>query len=339
MQKAIPAIFVIGCLTFAGCGGDEAEAPEPSHPVTEVVHRLQQGFADRNVPAVCELMSRPAQLEAGEVAHSSPTTCVKDVTKVFGMIDKGGGWLDADPPRVAAVHVSGDSARAVLAAGEWHATIPFEKSDGEWKASSFIGMGPQSLEAAETQIRDGVQPSGGKRVRVSTYGKYTCAPIADDYPKISGGCVLRVSDTGPVPVEMLTPYGAFKFGDCFVDYRISVGEDGSTWTDEWEVEGSSESGCSDVNPCVKTYRDGRLEKLPWRGRIVMAPNGDLLHHTKACIRTCVGAFAGDLVVRLVEEDGRWRVEPADVGATGFKLNAPLDVYGLPFKMRVAKSTR
>jgi hypothetical protein len=339
LYKQITVLCVVGCLGVIGCGGEgSASDPQPRHPITAVVEELQASFADRDVARICRLMTRAGAVEAGNVAHSTPTTCEKDVKKVFGMIDKGGGWLDAGTPRVAAVEEDGDKATAVLDIDGWRATVPFERDDGDWKIASFIGMGAELLAAVQKDGREEAFASRGKGVRISTYGGYTCPPLLSDaYPKITGGCEIRVSDSGPVPVEMATPYGAFKFGDCFVDYRILADEQGRTWTDEWKVEGSGKSGCSDVGPCFDQRPNGRVDLLPWAGRIVAGPDGELLHRTRMCVRTCIGMFAGEFVTRLVRDGDRWRIEPTDAGATGFKLDAPLDVYGLPFQIKAASA--
>jgi hypothetical protein len=334
------AIALVASVILAGCGGGEAEAPEANHPVTEVVQGLQRSFEERDVGGVCRLLTRAAQTDAGKVAHASPTTCLKDVKKVFAMIDKGGGWLGGGgEPTVTAVDADGDSAAATLEVDGWQATVPFERVAGEWKAASFIGVGVERMETVAARRRAEAFPTG-RPVQIGAYGGFSCAPLLDeDYPKISGGCILRVSDRGPVPVEMLTPYGGFKFGDCFVDYRISVDAEGSTWTDEWEVEGSRASGCSDIDPCIAERKGGRIDKLPWKGRIVVADDGSLLHRTRACIRTCIGHFTGELVTRLTKRGSRWEAEPTNVGASGFKFDTTLDVYGKPFWIKPASKSK
>jgi hypothetical protein len=337
-RKAVAIVAVTAGVAYAGCGDDGAEAPTPDHPIVDVVERLQSGFADRDIAAICRLMTPEAQKEAGEVAHSSPTTCLEDVRKVFRMIDQGGGWIDGDAPRVASVEEDGTSATVTLASGAWRATVPFERAAGGWKVGSFVGVGVKDLEQVERSLPEEDFPTAGSYVpvKVGTYAGYECTPLSEEGGTGDlGGCPVRVSDRGPVPIEMLTPYGGFKFGDCFVDYRISIDDQGRTWTDEWEVEGSNESGCSDVNPCILESRNGAVRKLPWKGRIVATADGEILHRTNACIRTCIGMFTGELVTRLVRDGSTWRVEPSDRGATGIEFDASLDLYGRPLRIRTA----
>jgi hypothetical protein len=45
------------------------------------------------------------------------------------------------------------------------------------------------------------------------------------------------------------------------------------------------------------------------------------------MRTCIGLFTGDFVVRLVRDDEGWRVKPTDMGATGFRIDGDLAVSG------------
>jgi hypothetical protein len=331
------AALVLG--SAAGCGSEEEPPPpEPRHALTQVVHRLQDRFEAEDVEGICALMARRAQTQAGKVAHATPTTCAKDVRKVLGMIDKGGGWLDADKPRVAAVREGADPT-ATLAVGDWRGEVPFVREDGEWRLAGFFGADPKRFERFERGYPRRPFPPERGAVKVTREDGAPCGPTSDaKYPRITGGCVVRVTAKS-VPVHMITPFGGFKFSDCSVDYRVYVDSEGRTWTDEWEVEGTSESGCSDINPCIRIYPDGvRVDRLPWKGRIVPNGDGGFTHRMDMCVRTCVGNFVGDLVLDLESGDASagWRVEQTDDGESGFLLDESMDVEGEPIEIAAAE---
>jgi hypothetical protein len=334
------SLAALALASTVGCGSDEQPPPpEPRHALTQVVHRLQDRFEAKDVDGICALMARRAEIAAGKVAHGTPTTCRRDVRKVLGMIEKGGGWLDDDAPWVAAVREGADPT-ATVSVGDWRGEIPFVREAGEWKLAGFFGMDPKRFERYERGYPRRSFPSAGGSVSVSAEGGESCEPTSDArYPVISGGCVLRVTAKS-VPVHMLTPFGGFKFSDCSVDYRVFVDGEGRTWTDEWTVEGSSESGCSDVNPCVRIHADGvTADRLPWKGRIVADGDGGFTHRMDMCVRTCIGNFTGDLVLDLEPGDGSagWRVEQTDEGDSGFLLDESMDVEGEPIEIAAAGS--
>jgi len=333
--------IAIGSATSIACGGEEPPPPEPRHPVTTVVHRLQERFAARDYRGVCKLMTRGAQIQAGEVAHSDPTTCPRDVRRVFGLIGAGGGWLDGDPPRVAAVRTRGRSATVTLVSGDWRASVPFVEGSNRWKLGGFFGMRTSQLERIEKQMpREPFPPPAEGLVEVSDGDGRPCPRTSDArYPRITGGCVVHVTDKS-APVEMMTPFGGFKFGDCSVDYRMIVDGDGRTWTDEWAIEGAPESGCSDINECIREREELAHDRLPWKGRIRSDGQGGFKHHMDICLRTCIGMFAGEYVLRLTPGDTGtgWRIERDDAGTTGFRLNDSLAVEGDPLRIDASSPT-
>jgi hypothetical protein len=337
------SLVVLAVFGGFACGEDEQPSPppEPKHPVTRIVNELQDRFEAKDVEGVCALMTKGAQTQAGEVGHSDPTTCPRDVRRVFGMIDGGGGWLEDGEARVAAVREQGNAAMVTLASGSWRGKASFLKEDGAWKLAGFFGIEAKRHARIAKNLPDQPFPEQRSSVTVTDADGNRCAPIeVASYTRISGGCKLRVTSKS-VPVEMLTPFGGFKFDECSVTYRIAIDAEGRTWTDEWQVEGPDEGGCADVIPCYFFTKRGDQElsyRLPWKGRIRGSDDGGFRHDVDVCLRTCIGLFAGDLSMTLAPEDGgRWRLETAaDTDNTGIRFNDSLTVAGDPVQIKAAE---
>jgi hypothetical protein len=333
-------------LTGAACGGGDGDpasnvgaAPvigsglprEVDHPVTEAVDRLQEAFVADDVDGVCDLVTRGAQLQAGSAAHGDPTTCERDLRKLFSMIEKGGGWRAQGEPRVTAVEADGDHAVATVALDRrWKAELPFARRNGTWRLNGFFGVPTQRAQSVSGAIpRASFPPAEGAGVEVLDADGSPCPALTDeDYPVVGGGCGIRISSRG-MPMNILTAFGYFKFDDCSLDYRVRVDGEGRTWTEPIEVEGAAgakptdSGGCGDVATCFNEALD---ESVPWRGRLRGDGSGGFVHHVDMCLRTCVGSFIGDLVVRLIPEGDGWRAEAVDGGGpAGFRFEGPLTV--------------
>jgi hypothetical protein len=328
MRRAFVAILM-GCA-LASCGGGDAP-DEPDHPAVDSVHELQELFADGDAGGVCALITRRAAIQAGEMGHGKPVSCRRDVVRAFTMIKEGGGWLNEDKPVVDDVETDGDLAWATLAARDdgWRARVPLRREAGRWKLDAFFGIREPEFARIEKAGPRRPFPQVVRPVKALTADGAPCPAItARDFPKVAGGCVLK-APTRTVPIEVLTPFGAFKFGDCSVTYKMHVDGSGKTWLADWEVDGSDTSGCSDISQCV-VPGPSRVEpwvEQPWRGQIRGDGSGGFVHHVDLCLNTCVGQFAGDFSMRLAPDGDRWRVQPADTGATGFRIAAPLPVSG------------
>lgn len=244
------------------------------------------------------------------------------------MIAGGGGWLEGDKPRVAAVRTEGVRGWVTLTSDGWRADVPFTRASGAWKLEGFFGLGLEHLERIERHAPQRPFPEPERPVNVSTERGKSCRATSDaDYPRIAGGCEMRVTDKS-VRVEMLTPFGGFAFGECSIDYRLRIGGQGRTWTSDWAIEGTADSGCSDVEPCV-VQRGQVVHFLPWKGRVSGDGDGGFVHRADMCLRTCIGMFAGEYVLELTPADtpSGWRVGPDDAGNTGFRLNDSMDATG------------
>jgi hypothetical protein len=302
--------------------------PEVDHPAATAIDELQQAFVKRNYGQICAGITREAAEDAGKAAHGSPTTCTRDMRRLFGMIRDGGGWRHEGAPRVIEVENDGSDAVVTVALERrWKARVPMTKVEGRWKLSGFFGTPLAGAERVAQRIPATDYPEvPGKPVRATKVDGTPCPALLEDgYPLIDGGCTIRVSGR-IAPVTILTALGDFKFDDCSLEYRIGVDLRGRTWIEDFEVGGDPRSvACGDVNAC---YVKALNAEVPWRGRIRRDSEGDLVHQTDMCLMTCVGSFIGDLRVRLVPDDDGWRGEPIDGGGdSGLRVDNALVMRG------------
>lgn len=299
-----------------GCGGGD----EPAETPATGIRALQAAFAADDLAALCQRMTPAAREDAGSMGHGVPTTCRRDLRRALEMIEQGGRW--GAPPAIARVDANGDRATAILEQESgWQAAVPLVKEDGVWKLDAFFGTGGAEFDVLEKNLRDRPFPDGadGRPVAVANRDG-ECAELSDArYPHIRGGCKFTVSSRD-VPVRMLTPFGDFKFGSCAFDYVVWVDSRGRTWTREWFTDSKTTPGCADLNAC---YTED--EAFPWKGRLVADGSGGFLHHMDICLRTCVGRYAGVVVMRFARQGRGWRVEPTGRDVTGFKIDGDLRV--------------
>lgn len=324
------AVSLALAIVASGCGADaKDESPiGVDHPIADEVSRLQEAREQGDIAAICNRLTRFAQRQAGKMGHGRPTSCDQDVRRAVAMIDSGGGWDDDRDPVVERLrHGRTAAAVATIAAGAWRAEVPFEHVDGRWRLASFFGSGA-TLEPAARTARAAPFPGGrGRALAAVDEAGRPCGEVATRrFPRLSGGCVLEFSNPR-VAIDVLTPLGAFRFSDCAVGFRLSVGSDGRSWIDQWAVETPSpreENGCSDVNQCVVA---GTYVYQPWKGRLTRNPDGSYRLVADMCLNTCVGLFTGKYVWRLVRNTDGWRAEPSDAGASGFVIDGELAVTG------------
>jgi len=331
----VAALAVLATLGAVACATDGQDAATPpANPLRATVFHLQESFEAGDEDGICARMSRDAQRQAGKVAHGEPTTCQRDVARALHLIEEGGGWLEQARPRVVAMRSRGRSATVTLAAGRWRAEVPLVEESGSWRLASFFGMAPRPFARLQRATPRRSFPRPGRSVTAADGSGSPCGALsAARYPRISGGCVLRVS--GESTIQMMTPFGGFEFSRCHISYRIHVDAEGRTWTDGWQVKYRPRSGCGDLWSCIR--KDARVDYLPWKGRIRADGSGGFEHHMQLCLRTCIGPFAGVLVMRIASDpDGRRRrLASDDSGTTGFRLADPLDVRGDRLALAVA----
>jgi hypothetical protein len=325
---ALSALAGVGCESDEA--GDRARAlpPQVDHPVADAIERLQDALARNDHAGVCAGLTSAAARQAGEAGHGTPTTCPRDVRRLFGMIDKGGGWLE-DAPRVVDVEVDGRLATATVALDpQREARVPMRRVGDDWRLSGAFGMTPEQSRpiARAAATTDSFPPAGPRPVTVSDRDGNPCPALsAKGYPKPSGGCRLTVE--GPkMPIEILTAFGSFRFDECPISYGVRIDSSGRTWIDDLQVEAPPDSpGCGDINRCL----DIKARRLtPWRGRLSADGSDSVIHRSAVCIMTCVGDFVGDLTVRLTRDGDGWHAEPLDnAGDSGFQFDSPLRVDG------------
>lgn len=333
-------IAALAASALVGCGDDAPQkvtttGKSPRRALLEV----QRAFAQRDLKSMCVLLTRSAREEVGKTAHNSPTTCLRDLDRLIGMIDSIDGWDDSEPPRF--VREVGDGTRrevTVRTDDGWEATLPFAKEAGKWRLAAFVGTTRAALDRAEKRMPEVSFPTAaGKPVVAATSGGTPCPPIRlarnldsppsalDYYPHAAGGCVVDVTSGGRLPVRMLTAFGDFRFDDCSLTFRLRVGPDGRTWTEKWQGGGRDEGGCQDLIDCVSPA--SAAVNPPWKGRLQMTGGDTFVLRTRMCLRTCVGFFVGDWV-RTFERDGAgWRVDSVADGRTGFSIDGSLEAAG------------
>lgn len=312
---------------------DELDVPqtpavESPHPVTSNIKRLRQAFLDDDVAGLCELMTKSAKVGAGTAVHSTPTTCTRDVRRLFNTIEKGNGWEYKGQPRVTGLSLDGNDATVLMSLGQALAEVPMAKVDGQWKLDSFFGTRREHARRFAATARGRPFPAavpadalGDTTVKVRDAAGSPCPALSDqEFPQVSGGCEVHAASSIPAQLAVLTPLGYFAFEKCSISYRVLADRAGRTWTDTFDATGHPDSACGDVNACFD--KDGTL--VPWKGRLRSDGEGGFIHRMNACVNTCVGSFTGDLVIRMRPQGKGWRAEPVNGGGqTGFRFAGPL----------------
>jgi hypothetical protein len=304
-----------------------AESP---HPVTRALKRIRKAFVANDIEGLCDLMTEPAQLSAGRSVHGTPTTCPRDVKRLFGAIAKGDGWQHKGLPRVTGMTLDGNEATALVALGQQLAEIPFAKVGGRWKLNGFFGSPTSHAERFVAEIRNAPWPParpadalGDTRVKVRDAAGGPCPKLSyGAFPQGAGGCEIHAASEAPIELSVLTGMGDFTLEKCLISYRVLADRAGRTWTDTFAASGAPKSACGDVDACFT--KKGTL--MPWKGRLRSDGEGGFIHRMNMCLNTCVGSFTGDLVMHMQPEGKGWRTEPVNGGGqSGFRFEGPLTI--------------
>lgn len=353
-RSIVLAAVVAAALAGASCGGDDEpsagteardeqpprttaadtlsvpEVPpaESPHPVTRDIKRLRKAFLAEDIAGICALMTQSAKIGAGTAVHGTPTTCARDVRKLFRTIEKGSGWEYEGRPRVTGLSTKRNEATALMSLGQRLMRVPFSKVDGHWKLNGFFGTPREHVTRFIKKVRRRPFPPavpydalGDTTVRVRDASGSPCPALSDDeFPLGSGGCEVHAASPAPMQLAVLTPFGIFDFAECTIGYRVLADRAGRTWTDSFQVNGPTDGACGDVNACFTKAG----VSMPWKGRLRSDGEGGFVHRMNACISTCVGSFTGELAIRMRPEGKGWRLEPIEGGGqTGFQLDGAL----------------
>lgn len=357
VRPIVLAAAIAAALAGASCGDDEqssgsqaskdapaktttaetetdvvpSEPPaESPHPVTSDIKKLRRAFLAEDIPGICRLLTDSAKHSAGIAVHSTPTTCTKDVRKLFKVIDKGNGWEYEGMPRVTGMTVKNGRATALMSLGQRLIEVPMAKVDGEWKLDGFFGTPRELAVSFAEEGRSRPFPAavpenalGDTRVAVRDAEGAPCAELSDkQFPQIAGGCEVHAVSVEPLQLSVLTPFGSFDFEKCTISYRVLADRAGRTWTDTFDAVGDPNGACGDVNACF----DKKETLLPWKGRLRSDGEGGFYHRMNACLFTCVGTFTGDFVMHLTPDAKGWRAEPLNGGTqTGFRFEGSLAI--------------
>jgi len=138
-RKTIVAAIAVAAITAlaTGCGGDGGSDEDQ---IRTAVEDVQQAFADNDLEAACDRMTKAAQQHVGSIGHDPPAGCVKDLQAFAGFLKKGRTGAPNAHPAVTAVDIQGDRATARLRLGDAPPSeIPLRKDDGQWKLNALWG--------------------------------------------------------------------------------------------------------------------------------------------------------------------------------------------------------
>jgi hypothetical protein len=139
VTAATAALAALGAVQ--GCG--ETDGDERGR-VRAVYAELQDRFEARDAHGVCARISSTAKRQVGSLAHELPTTCTRDIRRLFKWIkpngSRPGGSTKRSRPRLVSVAVDGETATATARLDdEATGRIPFVDEDG-WKLDDFFGI-------------------------------------------------------------------------------------------------------------------------------------------------------------------------------------------------------
>jgi hypothetical protein len=316
----------------AGKSGDQPLPTSVTTSVRAAASELQRAFHAGDYENVCALLTPTAQAQAGKVDDGEPTTCIRDVKRSARSIASTGGWSLGRRPRVADVTGEGDKRWVTFETESGRrATAPFVRQAGRWRLASYWGATSSALrQVVRTGVRPPVAPVGERAVEVTRGGR-RCPSVRLRKPAtLSGGCIMRAWTTRE-PVRALTPFGELKVGECQMNFKSRVMGNGRTWVenvesarpwseDYMEAAPPDVRRCSTLHSCHMPGNRGLTVSWPWRGRLTARADGEITYRVAACIQSSVGAFVGDLVMRLAGAGAQGHLDPADEDTTGFRVD-------------------
>ncbi len=327
-------LAVVGSTGVISCGADD----QPSPTIREVIRAGTDAFAARDADALCDNLSRKAQLVIGHAAHGTrPLDCRSDVRNYFKWIvphEKGRAWVTAvtKPERERAI-------ATIDLPGESTVEMPLHREDGRWKLDGLFDATLSRIQLKSTPAEDRLMPvevkpdrsapsgrGGAVMDAASRSGGGPCPPVGlDRFPVLTGGCVLEV-DEARFNMSLETAFGTMDFADCELDFDLVVDSRAQAWLSGLVITGPSP--CLDAMPC----RNRAFDIIPWPASVLREPGGRLrLEIGNVCLDTCVGRFVGSLQAGMSKERHGWRLRFAQamVGATGWVMGGTADAVGEP----------
>jgi len=292
----VVATIVSAVVAAPGCGGDERRE------VQRALLDLRLDYLAERYGEACDHLTRGAQREVGSIGHVVPTTCPRDMAE--HMSARVVSAADMAGPRVRSVEVDGDAARADAVAGDGTPLrLALAREDGAWKLARVFGgsarPGTGKRDAVPSLRRGSVvatalEPRGG--------GPATACPeLRVRAITADGGCAMTAR--GRIDMTVVSAFGDRLYARCDLDLEILVDSRAELIVNDLGNGGGPGAigdTCGDIYSC----RNADGEHVLWRGRIVRARDGRLeLAIANACLGTCLGRFAGGLVLRVAERPG------------------------------------
>ncbi len=333
MPLAALAIVAVLALLPTACGDD----PQPE--IEAVFDRAATAFADRDARTLCRLLSPRGKLLVGSSGHEErPLNCRQDVRR---FIDATLPYRAGPRPEIVDVAETDDgraSAHVRLPSGAT-VTLPFtESSGGDWQLDGFFDASLSLLQAVNypeanrlTVAPDPAPPDADNvTVRDGRTSRRPCPNVimdANEYPLVSGGCVLEVKAEA-IGMSVWGPFGVLPYGDCEVSYALHVDSAGRAWLTDFLVMGR--------NPCVDTVAcyDRDKQNIPWAATITRTGDDRLrIRLDDICLDTCMGRFRGRWDMELVQQPQGTTVRFAStLGSTGWTSRGAVTSANQPLRV-------
>jgi hypothetical protein len=290
VQLASVAVIGIG---LSACGGGN----DPEDEVRAAIQDLHADLAKGRDLRVCEALLPPAQAEIALAAHGKQSVCRADLRELRTRLRTTSIKLPTTPrPEILDVSVRGARAKVALSArGVTPWRISLVDREG-WKLVRAFGATRPGFVTLPAGAVDHT-PAGEPSCKFDAAGKPSRRPCA-------------ASASGWLGMKVRSAFGAFDLGRCESDFSLRFGRGNRTRIDGLHLV------CTDITPCK------RYMQRPLPGRLTHTAQGIRIQ-THFCVNSCVGAYEGDVTLRLKKVRGarKLRAVSAPVGDGGLELNS------------------
>ncbi len=297
------------------CGGT------PQQEIETAFERAASAFRQADADKLCRSLSPEGRLLVGTAAHGKrPVDCPRDIRKFLATTKP---YRVPAQPQVIGTSETGDGrATAEIRVGRRTVvTLPFSDEHGSWKLDGLYDAGLSALQAiGEPEARGLVvdpapKPADSGDVTVQDRRARPCPDVAmdaEDYPIVSGGCVLELSPS-EVSMSVWSPFGVIPYGDCELSFDLHLDSSGRAWVADFLVGGRQP--CVDTVPCVATGH----RTIPWAASIEPAGDGLRLRVDDVCLDTCMGRFEGRWDIAMSAAPRGWRLRfDSMLGTSGWR---------------------